>query len=69
MEWREVDAASELKTEVFITDYELRQRWKCSAMKLWRLRDKGKLSKPIKIGGVGYNLTRMSEVIALEAAA
>jgi hypothetical protein len=36
-------------------------------MKLWRLRKAGKLSKPIKIGGSGSNLTPASVVTALEA--
>ncbi len=31
--------------EVFYTDRELRERWKCSQMKLWRLRKKGKLKR------------------------
>jgi predicted DNA-binding transcriptional regulator AlpA len=56
------------QNEAFFTDKELRERWKCSQMKIWRLRDKGKLPKPIKIGGVGVNLTRVSEIKALEAA-
>jgi hypothetical protein len=53
--------------KVFYTDEELRKRWKCSSMKLWRLRDAGKL-KSVKIGGVGNNLTPASNVKELEAA-
>lgn len=51
----------------FYTDKELRARWKCSAMKLWRLRQLGKLHT-VKIGGVGINLTPASNIKELEAA-
>lgn len=54
--------------EVFYTDRELRDRWKCSHMKLWRLRQQGKLIS-VKIGGAGTNLTPASQVKALEVAA
>lgn len=54
--------------EVFLTDRELKQRWHCSDMKLWRLRNAGKLRKPIKLGGTGTNLTRLSDAKAVEAA-
>ncbi len=53
--------------EVFLPDPQLKQRWQCSAMKLWRLRQKGIL-KSIKIGGVGVNLTPLSHIIQLENA-
>jgi hypothetical protein len=53
--------------EVFYTDAQLRDRWQCSHMKLWRLRQQGKL-KTIKIGGTGTNLTPASSVHALEGA-
>jgi hypothetical protein len=52
--------------ELFFTDKQLCDRWQCSHMKLWRLRKAGKLSKPIKIGGAGTNLTPISVVKALE---
>ena len=54
--------------ETFFTDKELCDRWKCSHMKLWRLRKQGKL-KSVKIGGAGTNLTAASEAKALEVAA
>jgi hypothetical protein len=56
------------QNEIFFTDKELRERWKCSQMKLWRLRQLGKLKKPMKIGGRGINLTPGSEVKSVEAA-
>jgi hypothetical protein len=55
--------------ELFFTDKQLCERWKCSHMKLWRLRQKGKLTKPIKIGGSGTNLTPASVVKVLEGGA
>lgn len=57
-----MDATTET---VFYTDKELRERWKCSPMKLWRLRQGGNL-KAIKVGGTGPNLTPLSEVMRLE---
>jgi hypothetical protein len=54
---------------VFFTDAQLQKRWQCSAMKLWRLRSKGKLPRPIKIGGSGTNLTPASVVAAIEGGA
>jgi hypothetical protein len=57
-----MDATTET---VFYTDKELRERWKCSPMKLWRLRQRGNL-KAIKVGGTGPNLTPLSEVEAVE---
>jgi hypothetical protein len=56
------------RNEIFFTDKELRKRWKCSQMKLWRLRRLGKLKKPMKIGGSGINLTPGSEVKSVEVA-
>ena len=50
----------------WFTDNQLCARWSCSKMKLWRLRQRGKLSQATKIGGTGPNLTRGSEVRALE---
>jgi hypothetical protein len=55
------------QSETFLTDKELRKRWKCSQMKLWRLRQMGKLHT-VKIGGVGVNLTPASNVRQLENA-
>ena len=55
------------REEVFFTDTQLRKRWQCSKMHLWRLRQRGKLCKPIKLGGDGRNLTPASSVIQLEA--
>jgi hypothetical protein len=52
--------------KIFFTDKQLRERWHCSAMKLWRLRRDRKLSKPVKIGGSGPNLTPEADVEALE---
>ena len=37
--------------ELFFTDKQLCERWRCSHLKLWRLRRAGKLCRPIKIGG------------------
>jgi hypothetical protein len=53
---------------VYSTDKQLRERWRCSQMKIWRLRHSGALKPPVKIGGVarGVNLTPASEVLALE---
>jgi predicted DNA-binding transcriptional regulator AlpA len=55
-------------SKTFLTDKQLRERWHCSGMKLWRLRDKGVLPRPIKIGGRGTNLTPAAIVMKLEAA-
>jgi hypothetical protein len=49
----------------FLTDREVRARWRCSQMKLWRLRKRGKLL-PVKIDGIGANLNPMSNVRELE---
>ena len=54
------------RDQTFFTDKQLRDRWNCSHMKLWRLRRKG-LLESIKIGGVGVNLTPASAVMRLEA--
>jgi hypothetical protein len=52
----------------FYTDSELRKRWRCSTMKLWRLRKAGKLHS-IQLGGRGYPwLTSAEEVARIEAA-
>jgi hypothetical protein len=52
----------------FYTDKQLRERWQCSSMKLWRLRRRG-LLRAIKVGGTGLNLTPRSEVKAAEEVA
>jgi len=57
-----------MDSRIFFTDTELRKRWSCSHMKLWRLRKAGKLPRPIKIGGCGQNLTPASVVMAIEGA-
>jgi len=57
---------NEARAEVFFTDKQLRDRWHCSNMKLWRMRRRG-LLKSFKVGGTGLNLTPESEVKAAEA--
>ena len=53
-------------SEVFFTDPELCARWRCSKMKLWRLRQAGKLHS-IQLGGRGYPwLTSDEEVARVE---
>ena len=54
------------RDQTFFTDKQLRERWNCSHMKLWRLRKKG-LLESIKLGGEGMNLTPASVVMRLEA--
>ena len=53
--------------EVFYTDKQLRDRWHCSHMKLWRMRQAGILKPPVKLGGKGVNLTPATEVLRVEA--
>jgi hypothetical protein len=60
------DDAFQPSTEIFLTDKELCARWRCSHMKLWRLRNKGKLKQPTKIVGIGVNLNRLSDVLEAE---
>jgi hypothetical protein len=56
--------------EIYITDKQLCRRWQCSPMKLWRLRGKGILEKPVKIGGAGsVNLNRIAHIRQLEESA
>jgi hypothetical protein len=54
----------------FFTDRKLCARWRCSHMKLWRLRSQGKLRKPVKIGDSvrALNLTPAEAVKQLEEA-
>jgi hypothetical protein len=51
---------------VFFRDKELEKRWKCSGMKLWRMRKAGILNS-IKIGGTGGWLTSDAEIARIEA--
>ena len=53
----------------YLSDVELCERWRCSAMRLWRLRAGGKLDPGIKPGGTGSNLNRMSHILEIEARA
>ena len=52
--------------EVFFTDKQLRDRWHCSHMKLWRMRQRGLLAS-IRVGGSGHYLTPAAIVVELEA--
>jgi hypothetical protein len=47
---------------VFLTDAQICERWHCTQMTLWRKRRDGRLRKPIKIGGVGKNITQLEHV-------
>ena len=51
--------------ELFFTDKQLCERWRCSKMQLWRLRHRAILCPPIKLGG-WRNLTPASHVMELE---
>jgi hypothetical protein len=51
---------------VWFKDRELEKRWRCSGMKLWRMRKAGKLNS-IQIGGCGPYLTSEAEVMRIEA--
>jgi hypothetical protein len=54
--------------QTFYTDAQLCERWQCSHMRLWRMRSKGELCRPVRIGASGrINLTPRSEVERLEA--
>ena len=50
----------------YFTDAQLKERWQCSEMKLWRMRKRGQLHS-IKIGDTGPNLTHCSVVEQVEA--
>ena len=52
--------------KTFLTDRQLQERWQCSKMKLWRLRQQGLLRGTFKLGGVGPNLTPEANVEELE---
>lgn len=46
---------TQLSDDDLISDERLRRRWDdCSAMKLWRMRRRGELPKPIKLGRANY---------------
>jgi hypothetical protein len=47
-------------------DKELLERWKCSKMKLYRMRQDGRL-RSVKIGGTGAWLTSDAEIARIEA--
>jgi hypothetical protein len=51
---------------VWFKDKELEKRWRCSGMKLWRMRKAGKLNS-IKIAGGGVWLTSEEEVERIES--
>jgi hypothetical protein len=56
-----------MEDEVFSTDPELCSRWRCSPMKLWRMRKAGKLNS-IQPGGYGHPwLTSNQEIARIEA--
>jgi hypothetical protein len=54
------------REEVLLTDSQLIRRWGCTKMHLWRLRKRGILCPPIKLGDRGRNYTRASDIIELE---
>jgi hypothetical protein len=54
---------------IFITDAELSRRWHCSVMKIWRMRQDGRLNPGIKPGGGGPNLNYLSHILEVEAKA
>jgi hypothetical protein len=56
----------ELTVTVFYKDKDLRQRWQCSTMKLWRMRKAGKLNS-IQLGDCGPWLTSETELQRIEA--
>jgi hypothetical protein len=51
---------------VYYKDKELEKRWRCSSMKLWRMRRAGKLNS-IQLGGCGPYLTSEAEIARIEA--
>ena len=50
----------------YYKDKDLMKRWKCSGMKLWRMRRDGKLNS-IQIGDCGPWLTSAAEIARIEA--
>lgn len=56
----------QLSDDDLISDARLRRRWdKCSAMRLWRMRKRGELPPPIKLGRENY--TRLGIIRKREA--
>jgi len=51
----------------YVKDEVLKKRWKCSGMKLWRMRKAGKLHS-IQLGGCGPYLTSDAEIARIEEA-
>ena len=51
---------------LWFKDRELEKRWRCSGMKLWRMRKAGKLNS-IQLGGCGVWLTSAEEIARIEA--
>jgi hypothetical protein len=47
--------------KAYYTDAQLCRRWHCSTTTLWRMRTKGVLPSPFKLGG-GKNLTAAEHV-------
>jgi hypothetical protein len=62
--------SSHPEDQPFFTDKELRTRWRCSQMTLQRLRTRGVLGPPLKLGQGDVkrrkNLTAAADVRALE---
>jgi hypothetical protein len=52
---------------VFISDIELCARWHCKPMKLWRMRQAGKLDPATRPGGGGQNLNVLAHIEDIEA--
>lgn len=60
------DTTPQLTDDDLISDTRLRARWAgCSAMKLWRMRQRGELPQPIKLGRTNY--TRLGIIRKREA--
>jgi hypothetical protein len=51
---------------VFLTDQELAKRWRCSTMKLWRMRKAKRLHSFQPGGPGGKHLTSLEEVARIE---
>ena len=59
---------SPVTEQVFFTDKQLRERWHCSHMTIYRLRADGLLPPPIKLGRGCKNLTPAEAIRQLEQA-
>ena len=57
---------SQVNEVVYYKDSDLQKRWRCSGMKLWRMRKAGKLNS-IQIGGCGSYLTSDAEIARIES--